>query len=248
MPSWHAKFSASGMERTEACPGSVELGSTQPDRDSPWSIEGTKAHAVLELITKNQIAGRAWKDGVLKKVPDATEEMFKLGKQASDFIIGEFRKLGYCDGNFLAVETKVLLKFIHPDLGGTFDSLIVEAFGTLHVFDYKFGAGVAVSPIESLQMVTYAVGEAHKHHWNFEKARLWIIQPRIRGYDGPTFWDESMRNLEGYWVPRLKKIIRTAIENPKKYVEGGHCHWCKAKPVCPVKRKEKEERARSAWG
>lgn len=248
MPSWHAKYSASGMERTEACPGSVELGKDQPDRDTPWSIEGTKGHKVLETITKNQIAGRPWKKGVLKHVPDATPEMFRHGKDASDFIIGEFQKLPYCDGNSFAVETKVLLKFIHEDMGGTYDSRIVQVFGTLHIFDYKFGAGVHVSPVESLQMLTYSVGEAHKYNWNFEKARHWIIQPRIKGYDGPTFWDCSMRELEHHWAPRLKKIVKTAVDNPKKLRDGPHCHWCKARPICPLHRKAKQEKARLAWG
>lgn len=250
MPSWHAKFSASSMERIEQCPGSVELGKDQPDRDTPWSIEGIKAHTVLEIITKNLIGGRHWNLGVLAKVPDATDEMFLHGKNAAEFIIGQFKKLKYCDGNSLAVETKVLLPWLYDgvECGGTYDSRIVEAFGILHIFDYKFGAGHAVSPVENLQMVTYSVGEAKKHHWNFERARHWIIQPRIRGYDGPTFWDCSMRDLQHSWEPRLRNIIRRAIENPKEYVEGSHCHWCKAKPVCPLKRQAKEEKARLAWG
>jgi hypothetical protein len=247
MPSWHAKFSASGMERTDECPGSVELSATQPDRDTPWSIEGTKAHSVLEVIEKNLISGRPWKTGVLKKVPDATKEMFTHGLAAAKFIIGEFQKLDYCDGNSLSVETKTLLKWIHPDFGGTFDSRIIEAFGTLHIFDYKFGM-TPVSPTDNLQMVTYSVSEAYKHHWNFERARHWIIQPRLRGYDGPVFWDCDMRELQYKWEPRLRKIIKRALDNPKKYIEGDHCHWCKAKPVCPLKVDAKKEKARLAWG
>lgn len=236
------------MERTEQCPGNVALSVGLPDRDTPWSIAGTKAHKVHEVILNNLIAGRPWKTGALKAVSDATKEMLTHGKASSDFILGEFQKLDYCDGNSLAVETKTLLKFIHPNFGGTFDSRIIEAFGTLHIFDYKYGEGVAVSPVENLQMVTYAVGEAYKHRWNFERARLWIIQPRIRGYDGPTFWDVSMRDLEGYWTPRLRKIIKRAVDNPKKYCEGPHCHWCKAKTVCPLKVNAKKEKARLAWG
>lgn len=248
MPSWHAKFSASSMERIEQCPGSVELSATQPDRDTPWSIEGTKAHTVLETVTKNQIAGRPWKQGVLKLVPDVTKEMFDLGKMTSDFIIDQFRRLKPSSGQRLAVETKVLLPWIHENIGGTYDSKIVDPFGTLHIFDYKFGAGHAVSPTDNLQLVTYSVGEAKKYNWNFLKARHWIIQPRIRGYDGPLFWDCSMRDLEFYWEPRLRSIVNTALKNPKQYKEGGHCHWCKARPICPLKRDAKKEKASLAWG
>lgn len=245
MPSWHAKFSASSMSRIEKCPGSVELSAGIPSRDTIWSIEGTKAHAVLETITKNQIADAPWMSGVLKQVPDASGEMIKLGKQASDFIIGQFYYDWHKDKK-IAVESKITLPWIHDDIGGTYDSKIFEFFGTLHIFDYKFGVA-AVSPFENLQMLTYSIGEARKHNWNFEKARHWIIQPRIRGYDGPTFWDCSARELQLKWEPKLRSIVNTAIKYPKKYVEGSHCHFCNAKSKCPLKRDAKEEKARAAW-
>lgn len=245
--STHSKFSASGMERIEKCPGSVNLSAPLPDRDTPWSIEGTKAHKVLEIIIEHLNCKMPYRKAVLKAVPDATEEMFKHGRAAADFILGMWRSLKFCDGNSLMVETKVILDWIHKDLGGTFDSGIVEVFGTLHIFDYKFGVTV-VSPVENLQMVTYGCGLAHKYDWNFHTIRHWIVQPRVRGYDGPTFWDVDAGHMRKYWAPRIRKAVQRAIDEPNKFFEGNHCHWCKAKGVCPLKVQDKKEKARNVWG
>lgn len=244
----HSKFSASGMERIEACPGSVELSATQPDRTSPWAEEGTKAHKVLELTIQGLRCDEPFSKQIYDAVPDVTIEMFGHAKNAAQFIIGLFDGLSEMDGQLLMVETKVTLDWIHPDLGGTFDAAIVDPFGTLHVFDYKYGAGVPVSPVKNLQMVVYGMGLAHLHGWNFHTIRHWIIQPRIKGYDGPLFWDVPVPEMKGAWVRRIASAVGRAIKSPDVYIEGPHCHWCKAKTVCPLKLKEKRGKAMNVWG
>jgi hypothetical protein len=237
------------MERIEKCPGSVKQSACLPDRDTPWSIEGTKAHKVLEIITDHLLFNMPHRDAVLKAVPDATPEMFRHGLDAAKFIIGIYKKLRACDGNEILVETKVILKWIHQELGGTFDGGVVEVFGTLHIFDYKFGVTL-VSPVENLQMVTYGCGLAHEYNWNFHTARLWIIQPRVKGYDGPTYWDVSMPDMRDRWAPRIRRAVERAIDEPDKLVEGSWCHWCKANraSTCPLKAGVKAEKARNVWG
>src|SRR5665213_1028404 len=181
----HSKFSASGADRWFNCPGSVELSEGQPDKSSPWAIEGTEAHEVLEKIMLQEL--RSYPADMhedeeerhfLQKVP---KEMYQHAVNAARFILDLGRKL---DAEVL-VETRIYLDFIHPEMFGTFDGGVIDYFGTLHVFDYKYGAGHAVSPKENLQMIFYAIGLAAQHHWNFKRVRLWIIQPRIKGYDGP---------------------------------------------------------------
>lgn len=234
----HSKFSASGFERIEACPGSVELSEGQPDKSSPWAIEGTEAHEVLEAILL--------RDRDLKRVPEELKrrppEMFAHAEAAASFLIERSIKAK----SPLMVEDRVSLAFIHPEAFGTLDSSIIELFGTLDIFDYKYGAGYAVSPKENLQMIFYAMAVAHKYHWNFKRIRMWIIQPRIKGYDGPAFWEIPTRELMEY-VPRFKKAIDRAIAEPDTYIEGGHCHWCKAKRVCPLKTGKRLDKAKSIF-
>ncbi len=239
----HSKFSASGAERWFMCPGSVELSEGRPDKDSIWSLEGTLAHEVLEAHLKMELSGyskieRLQYQEIIKNKA-VTQEMITHARHASGFIVETAIKEKTEE---VLVETRIYLDFIHPEMFGTFDGAVVDVFGTLHVFDYKYGAGVGVSPKGNLQMVFYGIGLAHRYKWNFKKVRLWIIQPRIRGYDGPAFWDISIKELKDY-VDEFKGAVQDVLHQPDLYVEGGHCHWCKAKSVCPLKLEKKQKEA-----
>ncbi len=226
----HSKFSASGAERWLLCPGSVALSEGQPDRSSVWAEEGTQAHKVLETILRGVIKYNTLVAPPLEGA--VTQEMRLHGINAANFIYRMHRNTD--DVSEILVESKIFLDFIHPEMFGTYDGAVIELFDTLHVFDYKYGAGHAVSPDKNLQMIFYALGLAHKYGYNFKKARLWIIQPRIKGYDGPAFWDISIADLKEY-----ENVFRRGVElvenEPDKYFEGSHCHWCKAKNICPLK-------------
>lgn len=232
----HSKFSASGAERWFNCPGSVELSEGQPDKSSKWAEEGTLAHEVLEYTMLREIGHPASID---KEYPKGkvTIEMRDYGRAATKFIVDRWRKL---PDSGIKVETRIYLKFIHPEMFGTFDSAILDYFGTLHVFDYKYGAGHAVSPTKNLQMIFYGIGMAFKYHWNFKNVRLWIIQPRIKGYDGPTFWDVPTFELKKY-VDIFESKVEQVEKFPNKFAEGPWCWWCKAKAICPLKLKAKQE-------
>jgi len=238
----HSKFSASGAERWFECPGSVELSEGLPDKSSKWAEEGTHAHSVLESLLEMAIGGMDL-HGLLIDGKSVPAEMMAYGKKARDFILNIWRSLPDSD---LVIESRVYLDFIDKDAFGTLDSSIIDYFGTLHIFDYKYGAGVSVSPIKNLQMIFYALAMAHKHHWNFKRVRIWIIQPRVKGYDGPLFWDISIEELRAY-VPQFKAAIKRVYERPEEYVEGSWCHWCKAKTVCPLKREGKIEKAKNVF-
>lgn len=238
----HSKFSASGADRWFKCPGSVELSEGMPDKSSPWAIEGTQAHAVLEVVLGNLIAGARPSDGLSQLDFKPTKEMVDYGERAALFIHGQWKAM-FAD---IMVETRIESP-IHQEAFGTFDAAIVEHFDILHVFDYKYGAGHAVFPSENLQMIFYAIALASKYDWNFKLARLWIIQPRVKGYDGPMFWDVSMSELKYYWLPLFEAAVVEVINNPKWYAEGSHCHWCKAKSICPLKNESKLEEAKTIF-
>lgn len=241
----HSKFSASASERWFQCPGSVELSEGLPDKSSVWAKEGTHAHEVLEAIMRTTLSGNDGADVEewLPVIRDAPTDMVRYGREAAEFIFGVADRY---PGSEVLVETRIYLDFIHPEMFGTFDGAVVDLFGTLHVFDYKYGAGHFVSPAENLQMIFYGIGLAHRYHWNFKKIRLWIIQPRVRGYDGPLFWHLPTREMMKY-----VDTFRTAVERVEKspeFREGQWCHWCRAKSVCPLKREKKLDYAKSVFG
>jgi len=239
----HSKFSASGAERWFACSGSVALSEGLPDKSSPWAEEGTLAHEVLEEVLTKAIEAGDLFAGRFGLEVKATKIMFVHAVDAANFILELGQKL---DAEVL-VENKVYLDFIHPEMFGTYDGAVIDHFGTLHVFDYKYGAGHSVSPKRNLQMIFYGLGLAHKFHWNFKKVRLWIIQPRIKGYDGPVFWDISIDDLKGY-IRDFEAAVHRVETMPDVYTEGSHCHWCKAKSICPLKREAKIEEAKNIFG
>lgn len=241
----HSKFAASAAERWFNCPGSVELSEGLPDKSSPWAQEGTRAHELLELILRFFLAGGIGANpSFLAARAGAPQEMIRHCEQTAQFIIKLWKSLS---GSDILVETKIFLDFIHAEMFGTFDGAVIDHFGTLHVFDFKFGAGVAVSPRDNLQMIFYAIGLAHKYQWNFKRVRVWIIQPRIRGYDGPVFWELQTLRLKS-WVHTFRKAVERVIAEPDTFVEGSWCHWCKAKSICPLKKRAKLEAAQMVFG
>jgi hypothetical protein len=241
----HSKFSASGADRWFKCPGSVELSEGLPDQSSPWAEEGTRAHEVLEKILLAAIESkRCGIAAVPTNVdPKAPREMITHGLSAANFI-GSLHV--NTQGSDILVETRIRLDFIHPQMFGTFDGAVVDHFGTLHVFDYKYGAGHAVSPKGNLQMIFYGIGLAHQYGWNFKRVRLWIIQPRIKGYDGPMFWELTLPEIQTY-VGEFRAAVDRVEKMPGQFFEGQHCHWCKAKSICPLKREEKINKAKSIF-
>ena len=224
------------------CPGSVHLSEGLPDKDSVYSKEGTRAHEVLEKVLEYAKKGSFAKSIKLKDpVPP---EMMGHAVAAANFLLTMWETTPDSE---LLVETRIHLDFIHPEMFGTFDGAVIEHFDTLHVFDYKYGAGHAVSPKRNLQMIFYGIGLAAKHNWNFKTVKLWIIQPRIKGYDGPTYWEVPMFELLEY-VDFFKKAVGRVEAYPNQFNEGSWCHWCKAKSICPLKRETKNIKAKALFG
>ncbi len=240
-PKLHSRFSASGAERWFFCSSSVALSEGIPSKSSVYSIEGTKGHALVEGLLVDAKEGKKsfTKSALFRSSPF---EMQRHAVETAKFILGLREE--HPDSDFL-VETKISLSFVHKDAFGTFDAGIAEHFGTLHVIDFKYGAGVPVSPVENLQMIFYGLGLAYRYQWNFARVKLWIIQPRIRGYDGPVFWELSMRDLMNY-VPKFIEAVRR-VEYQPTYKEGSWCFWCPAKSVCPLKQEAKVSKAKMVF-
>lgn len=238
----HAKLSASGAERWVNCPGSVALSEGIADRDTQWSLEGTHAHEVLETVLRQSLRIRNSKSST-GRTADIPREMMNHVLEVARFLFREHQK--YPGSEFL-VEDRVHLDFISPDMGGTFDAAVVDHFGVLNVYDFKYGAGHPVMPTKNLQAVVYGLGLARLFDWNFKLVRLWIIQPRILGFSGPVFWQISMRELLDY-IPVFQRAVKRIEQQPKSFREGDYCFFCKAKGICPLKQQSKIEQGKAIF-
>lgn len=230
----HATYSASGSERWLNCPGSITLSDKAPPQpDGPYAEEGTRAHACLEFLLKNRKKIKPALALARKKYP---EEMIVNALIALDYVA---RRLQALPGAEVFVETKVKLPVSEPDQGGTCDIIIMDLFGELEVIDYKYGAGVVVSPVENSQAIYYGLSVAHKYDYNFSSVKLTIIQPRAAvGGEIIRSWDTTIDNLIT-WRGKFEVGIKACKKPDAKLIpsaEGGkdYCRFCPAKIICPA--------------
>lgn len=222
----HSKFSASGSERWLNCSASVALEEKCPPQDdNQWTLEGTLAHEVLERRLNAQ------------PVPD---DNFDITPEMVNFVemaVKEIKRIQKQTGGELIVEKRIHQDFIHPEMFGTCDAIIVQPFGTLHVLDFKYGQGHVVSAEENTQLIQYALGAAHLHDWNFQDVELHILQPRS-GKSWHKSWKLSCRELRDKWLPIWQKGVARVESGKGKPFEGSWCHWCRAKFICPTKQEK----------
>lgn len=234
----HSKLGASSASRWMNCPGSVNM-INKCDIKSETSIyaeEGTAAHELGEhcLLGDTNPHDHLGAEFNGFKV---TEEMADAVKVYVDFV----RRTA--DGLELQVERQFKLDWIHPVMFGTNDACAGEPFGTLHVFDYKHGAGVAVNVEDNSQLKYYALGAAHGE--DYERVELHIIQPRAYHPDGPVrSWGLSIADLNKY--AEELKVAAYATEKPDAPIKAGsHCRWCPVIGVCPEMHKTTIEVAKT---
>lgn len=229
----HSSYAASSSERWVNCQGSIRLSKNAPPQvDSPYAIEGTKAHECLEFIVRRYSNVEKAKDEALKKWP---EEMVNYALAAAEVIFD----LQPTKQAKLLIETRVFLKQVGPGLFGTLDYAWVDVWGELVVIDYKYGAGVAVFPAdeegnENSQLMYYAAGIAHKLNYEFDKIRLVVVQPRIWNEEGKIHFEHVTTLAK---LRKFEKTIKAAValsKTPDAPLKAGDwCKWCPAAPLCP---------------
>lgn len=229
----HSDFAASSAYRWMNCPGSVALSKKAPPQpESPHAKEGTDAHECLEFVVKRFKNPLQTKTEALKRW---STEMIDYAFLSAEHIFN----LRPSPSAKLLVEQRIFLKQISPKLFGTLDYAWVEDWGELVVIDYKYGAGVAVSPIDDRgepnpQLMYYAAGLAHKHNYDFDSVKLAIIQPRVwQNDEDPVLIGETS-------IARIKKFeqeVRDAMKAAQRFdallIAGDHCRFCPAAAICP---------------
>ncbi len=123
----------------------------------------------------------------------------------------------------------------------------------LTVADYKYGAGVAVLPVDddgtpNPQLMIYALGLAAKYHFDFESVCLAIIQPRVwrEGDDALSKAIFSIQRLKDF-EREIAEAVKAASVPNAKLVAGEHCRWCPAAATCPENSRKGLEDANIAF-
>lgn len=229
----HSEISPSGFKRVIHCPGSRRMCKGIEDIPSVYAEEGNAAHLVGEhclIALKNT---KDLTDGVNTfTAPEVkkwvTEEMYRHVDVYLDTIYED------SVGNVVKAEQRVDLDWIYPGMKGTSDAYWGEPFGTLHVYDLKYGQGVVVEPEENIQEMLYALGVLGPDNFEcYQNVELIIVQPRASHPSGPVRrWTTTVDHLYSR-AAEFKEYARKT-EDPKAILKAGdHCQFCPAMPVCP---------------
>lgn len=207
------------------------------DLSSKFSLEGNTAHEVAaaflqdrepdpancptEIDAEMRMHGWDYAEYVNSHITHANKGMSKL-------IVEQRQPLWYYAGRNAYVDAAV----VNPE--------------SLHVFDYKYGAGVAVSPVENLQTTIYAYQIAEPLNLPLDfPITVHIFQPRSRESVGSPahIWETTAGDIAARAGTIAGKAQVIQINNETKATplpfapSEKACRWCPAKAFCPERQK-----------
>lgn len=211
----HSKLGASSAKRWLNCTASIELYNKVPDLQTKYADEGTKAHTAAEKYIQglNVPEGEAKENAKIyaSTIWDAYAQAVNPGP--------------------IHYESRVQLKQLADNAFGTVDAWFYDyGADTLYVFDYKYGAGVFVKIEDNEQLKYYSLGIIET--FNLFECQLiytYIIQPRM---ENVSHWRYGIAELQKFLLS-----MALALVTPPIFMEGEHCRFCDAKPICPAKLK-----------
>ena len=248
----HALLSPSSASRWIHCPPSALLNQTTERRDTPYTREGTLAHAVAELKGRKYFLG-----GIGPKKYDAAMKRFKADEMWQDEMDGHtdtwLEALKDCaaalDEPFVTLEARVNFSDCVPDGFGTADCLMIGG-SVLHVIDFKYGQGVPVDARHNPQLMLYALGALNDYDaiYDIETVRMSIVQPRIYTDPETRQWECSADELRAWAETVVKPAAALAIRGEGEYAEGDWCRFCAARQTCRARAEAQLRLAQIASG
>lgn len=229
----HSILGASGASRWLSCPGSVRLSKGMPNISSDYAKEGVAAHELGEMCLRTKKNAADHLGSVITvqgSAYEVTEEMAEAVQLYLDTVRADLDSITGAD---LRIEHKFHLDWLYPGLYGTNDCLVGEPFGILRVYDFKYGAGVAIDAEDNVQTMYYGLGAAKGDA--YEEVELVIVQPRATHSQGPVrrcrmTIDELFRWGNEVLLPGAK----ATEDKDAPYNMGDHCRFCPALAVCPL--------------
>lgn len=210
------------------CPGSVAFTRGHQDKGSIYAAEGTAAHLVRATCLE---LGLDAYDFVGRMVP-GDGHLFEFDESWADALQPGIDRIREFRGEMLIEETLSLSPWIKGQ--GTVDCAVIGK-KLIALSDLKFGRGEAVSPIENLQQIIYALGvwkQVARDITDADEFLIIIDQPR--NVEGGGEWRVDLETLRE-WGKRIKEKSREADCGDGERVAGEkQCRWCPGKNMgCP---------------
>lgn len=215
----HARLSASAAHRWLACPGSVD---GPAGAASSAAEEGTAAHDMALACLKG--GQDAW-----EYIGQRFNGMWEVTLDMADAVQVYLDHVRSLPGTH-AYETLLPGDPVHPDMGGTADC-VVDDGTTLHVVDYKHGAGVFVSVDDNPQLKIYALLWLALRQRPKRKVVITIVQPRA---GGRPVRDHEMTSDDLYRWEKETLLPAAGATGKRDYKPGEHCRFCPKRATCPA--------------
>jgi hypothetical protein len=204
------------------------------DLSSKFSQEGTTAHEVAAAYLQDRQPDPA-------NCPTPIDGDMRLhGFDYAEYVQG-LRTEG-AGMSKLIVEQKQGLWY-YPGRNAVVDAAVINP-DSLHIVDYKYGAGVVVSPVENLQATIYTYQIALPLDLPLDlPVFVHIFQPRGRdaGDSAAHVWETTIGDIaeRAGRIAGAADIIRINNEtkgNPLHFAPSEKaCRWCPAKAFCPAR-------------
>lgn len=255
MPDIHALLSASSSNRWLECPKSVALEAMFPETDSPYALEGTRAHEMAQLILENLIHQKSIRvpNWIYKEIPLIMDFSFQTDnlkclietngtpelKEMLSFImvyidtcvaVYENSKANYAD-TVAIIECRLDYSYWAPEGFGTGDFVCIGG-NRITVIDLKYGRGVKVSVEDNSQLKLYSLGaySTVDSFYEIEEIENIIVQPRIAS--GISYSTFKVKDLLDWGNNYLRPRAHLAFNNLGDFHAGSHCKFCKASGQC----------------
>lgn len=235
----HSVLSPSSSHRWLVCPGSVEANRGKKHTDNFYSLEGTTAHALLEVCLRLgadpfHLVGRllehghmpideAMADGVGHALDYVTAY---LANNPNARVLPE-QEVHY--GRQIGIDEDE-----DPDdtmAFGTSDLILDNYPKEVVSLDYKHGVGIPVSVKENTQLRMYLLG-MRQERGRYQRYRSVVVQPRLPRRK--PVQEAVMRDAElTGWVNRVViPVVPVALRKNAPRVAGEHCRYCAADGNC----------------
>ncbi len=232
----HAKLAPSAAHRWIKCPSSIALSAGIPDEAGDYAAEGTFAHSIAAQCLED----RADAVSLIGQTDGRFECDADMAQHVQTFL-DAVRSIELLEGSIdeLHVETKVGLHVV--DVYGTADAVVLcDNRRQLHVFDFKYGAGVYVPVENNAQLRIYGAAALLTLFGalaSIDTVSLHIVQPRH--YSSSPAW-RTERLTTADLLGWCDDVLRPAVERVEAagtqddLHAGEHCRFCPAKTRCPA--------------